>query len=290
MSMSLSRTGAIALLTLAIVTPAAQAIETGYDSITTPGRPVGVGGKFERRGLSFVWRPDVRGKAATVEVLGRRLPSRTDADGVALATVTPSSVGVFPVEARVGTKVARGRLWVLDPTRPVAVCDIDGTLSDMPDWMVPFAGHKARTFPGAPQLVRDLAATHQLVYLTARDDTFDRGTRAFLARHGYPDAPIIYDDLGLRTRAEREQLKASNHGRFKLSVLQALAGRGVPVTLGIGNAETDAWAYEQFGVPSYINTKKTGTGPSFRFDDYAVLRARLVADRVLATGLATAIP
>lgn len=282
-----------ALLAVLIVAPGARAIEaTGYDAVTTPGRAVSVGGKFERHGV-WIFRPDITRARSTISVLGQRLSARTDGDGVAHATVTPSTVGVFPVEVTLDGKsapAARGRLWVLDPTRPVAVVDIDGTLSDMPDWLVPFAGHKAKTFPGAPDTLRALATSHQIVYLTARDDTFDGKSRAFLARHGFPDGPVIYDDLGLRTKAEREQLKASNHGRFKLGVLQGLRARGVRLALGLGNAETDAFAYESAGLPSYIRTTKTGTGPSFRFqDDATQLRPRLVADGFLPRGLVSAL-
>lgn len=296
MSMSLTRTGAMALLTLAIVTPAAQAIEaTGHDAVTTPGRPVDVEGKFERRALGFLWRPDVRGKAATIDVLGARHAARTDRDGVARATVTPTRVGVYPIEARVEGErdAARGRLFVLDPARPVVVVDIDLTISDQKEWLVPFAGHKARTFPGAPELLRDLAVTHQVLYLTARDDTFDGKTRAFLARHRFPDGPVLYNDLGLGTKAERAMLNNANHGRYKLEVLRALKARGLNLTRGIGNTETDAFAYEGAGLASDILTTQasaTGTGASFRFATYADLRAKLVADGVLVTGLASAIP
>lgn len=274
-----------AALTLALLpvmmAPAARAIEaTGHDAITTPGHPVQVKAKFERGGLRF-WRPDVRDERVTFEVLGQRLSARTDRDGMVRAVVTPTAPGVYPIRARLDERsgpTATSRLFVLDPARPVAVVDIDGTISDLPDWKVPFVGHKAPTFAGAPELMADLARRFQIVYLTARDDTFDGKTREFLRRHGFPDGPIIYNDLGLRTSGEREQLDPHSHGEFKLAQIQALRARGVPVTIGIGNAETDAFAYERAGLPSYILTEKKGSGPSFRFTRYADLRPRLEAD------------
>lgn len=288
----------LALLTAtpALMMPAtASAIEaTGLDAITTPGHPVEVRAKFERGGWAF-WRPDVRDRAATVEVLGQRHRVRTDREGLARVVVQPTAPGVYPITARLERRsrpqVATSRLFVLDPARPVAVVDIDGTISDLPDWQVPFVGHRAPTFAGAPALMADLARRFQIVYLTARDDLFDEGTRAFLARHGFPDGPIVYNDLGLSTPEERGQLDPHAHGEFKLGQLQALRARGVAVTIGIGNAETDAFAYEQAGLPSYILTTKAGAGPSFRFTRYADLRPRLVADGWLpaTTGLAGAL-
>ncbi|MCO5170610.1 MAG: hypothetical protein M9894_30125 [Planctomycetes bacterium] len=274
------------LAALALIMPAtALGIEaTGHDAITTPGQPVEVRAKFERKLFGYV-RPDVRRATATIDVLGARHTALTDRDGVARAIVTPSAAGVFPITARLDRRTDRpasGRLFVLDPARPVAVVDIDGTLSDLPDWQVPFVGHRAPTFEGAPAVMADLARRFQIVYLTARDDAFDGKTRQFLALHGFPDGPVVYNDLGLGTRAERDQLRPGNHGAFKLAEIEALRARGVNVTIGVGNAETDAYAYEQAGLPSYILTTKTGAGPSFRFTRYADLRPRLVADGWLA--------
>jgi hypothetical protein len=283
-------------LLLTMMPSAALAIEaTGHDAITTPGRAVEVRVKFERTVLSY-WRPDMVDKRVTIDVLGARRSAVTDRDGMAGALVVPTAPGVYPISARLdrypSAPAATSRLWVLDPARPVAVVDIDGTISDLPDWQVPFIGHRAKTFAGAPALMHDLAQRYQIIYLTARDDMFDQKSRAFLRLHGFPDGPVIYNDLGFGTKAERDQLKAGNHGPFKLAQLRALRARGVPVAIGIGNAETDAFAYESAGLPSYILTTHTGTGPSFRFTTYAQLRPRLVADGVLVAtpGLAGAVP
>jgi len=173
-------------------------------------------------------------------------------------------------------------VWVLDPDRPVAVVDIDGTLSDLPGILVHLKSDDAPTFAGAPELLRDLARTPQVVYLTARDDVLDAATRAFLARHDFPPGPVLFNDMGLWSAEERRQFDPENHGEFKLGVIQALQARGVPVTLGIGNAETDASAYEGAGIASAILTDAEGEGPSFRFRDYAELRRRLEEDGVLA--------
>lgn len=278
---------AFALLLVPSVAAAKTVVATGHDSVTTPGRAVDLEAKFEGGGWRF-WRPDLKDRAVTLRIAGRTLAARTDRDGVARAQVSAPAPGVYPIESSLdeapGT-IAHGRLFVLDPLKPTAVVDIDGTLSDMNELLVPFFGHKAKAFPGSPELLRDLARTHQIVYLTARDDAFDKKSREFLAHHNFPDGPVLYNDLGLTSKAELAQLRSKNHGAFKLQVIRGLQARGVNVVLGIGNAETDAYAYEQAGIPSYIQTKKTGSGPSFRFQGYDVLRQRLVADRVLSAGI-----
>ena len=196
-----------------------------------------------------------------------------------------AGVGVYPfsaeLTARPSAPKANGRLFVLDPATPVAIVDIDHTLSDLSTWKVPFQGADAPTFPGAPQLINDLARTHQIIYLTARDDSFDRISRVFLNRHGFPDGPVIYNDLGLTTWAELQQLDEGRHGEFKLRVIQGLQARGVNVVLGIGDKDTDAFAYESSGIQSYIHTTRVATGNSYHFTDYTQLRLELVARGVL---------
>lgn len=293
-----SRSTFAALTLLPLILPSTGlAIEaTGLDAITTPGQPVEVRAKFERSGF-WLHRPDVKREPVTLSVLGRRLAARTDQDGVARATLTPASVGVFPISAtldrKAGAPAARqGRLWVIDPARPLAIIDIDLTISDLPEWQVPFVGHRAPAFADAPAVLRELSRRAQIVYLTAPDDTFDGKTRAFLRRHAFPDGPIIYDDLGLTTRGERTQLDDDNHGQYKLDVLRALQARGLRPSVGIGNTATDAFAYEGAGLRSYLLNPAAPSAGSTSFRTYADLRARLVADGVLVdvTGLATSVP
>lgn len=284
----------IAALTLFVIpgVAAAGTVATGHDAVTTPGQAVSVSAKFEKGGWRF-WRPDIKDAPATIRIQGRTITAHTDRDGVARATIRPLQVGVYDLESSLdrdpGT-VARGRLFVLDPTRPVAIVDLDGTLSKLPSLLVPLFGGVAPTYEGAPELIRDLAVTHTIVYLTARDDAFTKKSRKFLQRHNYPDGPILFNDLGLTSRPELAQLKSGNHAKFKLARILALEDRGVRLGLGIGNAETDAEAYERAGLPSYIRTRKHSPGRSYRFLEYSELRTRLVADGVLPVGLAAALP
>ncbi len=268
-----------AVSTLATATPAQAGVTaTGHDTIVASVGERGVlSAKFERSGWGF-WRVDVRGRLVTFSLAGRTFQARTNEDGVARTSLSVTRPGVYPFEAWLSgeeSTVATGRLWVLDPTRPVVVTDIDGTISDMPDWEVPLRGEKAQAFPHSPGILNALAKRHQVIYLTARDDTFDSKTRTFLARRGFPAGPVIYNDLGLWTEAERNQFDPKAHAAFKLAQIQKM---GLKVALGIGNAETDAQAYEGAEILSYIRTDKTGSGASIRFLDYGWLEKRLQED------------
>ena len=276
---------ALALLLTCLLLPAhARAGDidgTGLDGVTTPNTPVQLGAKFERKLLGF----DVRQERVRFTIGETGLTASTDGDGVARVSYTPTRVGVFEFTARLAERpdeaAARGKVFVVDPKRPVAVVDIDGTLSTMSSVQVLTSGERADAFKGSPELLEALAETHQIVYLTARDDTLDQKTRAFLALHAFPTGPVIYNEWGVRKTEARAQLDPDNHGEFKLAAIEELVRRKLKVVLGIGDAETDAEAYEGAKIRSYIRTIKAGRGASFRFTNYQQLKVRLMLDGVL---------
>ena len=153
----------VLLLVPAVASASPDLVATGVDAITTPGHEVTVRVRVEL--------PGIRSKPAanepvTISVLGETRWVRTDANGLAATTVKPSSPGVTYIESHVVREpavVGRARLFVLDSKKPVAVVDVDQTLSDMASWRVPLSGEKADTFPGAPDVLSDLARTHQVV-------------------------------------------------------------------------------------------------------------------------------
>jgi cardiolipin synthase A/B len=258
-----------------------EALAVGLDALTTPGKPVALRAKLT---TSSVLRRSLKDEVVHIEESGATHWTRTDRTGFAAVTVTPRQAGTTEFRAtlaRDSATTATGRLFVIDGAREVVVVDIDKTISDMPEWRVPFQGDKAPAFPGAADVIRDLARTRQILYLTARDDRYDRQTRAFLSRNGFPDGPIIYNDIGFASAEEREQFRPSKHGEYKLRQLEALKARGVRVSLGIGNTETDAYAYEKAGLKSYLLNDEPLGERSFIFPDYAGLRRQLEKEGVL---------
>lgn len=282
---SLPNTIALLTVSLPLLAYGGPSVETtGLDAITTLGIPVRLQAKFERIGVG-PFQPDMARAKVRFSVLGKSFMDLTDPDGIAEATVCPVHSGVFPIQAKLlehgSIPAATGTLYAVATSRAVAVVDIDGTLSNLPGWQVPFRAEKAETFQGAPALLKDLSKTHQIVYLTARDLSFAKPTRRFLARHGFPSGPVLFNTWGLVKKHERDQLRPSKHGEFKLKTIRRLQTRGLRVTLGIGNAETDAEAYEGAKIKSCILTDKQGSGKTFRFQTYEQLRKKLKADGVL---------
>jgi phosphatidate phosphatase APP1 len=292
------RTTSVMVLSLALIGSAAAKDSTiGFDAITTPGHPVDVRTKFERSGWQF-WHPDVKNKGVTYTVLGRTSTCRTDGDGVAHVTVNPGATGIYPIVARLdgSSTVGGGRLFVLDPNRPCAFVDLDETISNMAQWLVPLRGDHAGTYPGAVSILTDLSRTHDIIYLTARDEHLNDKSRTFLHNNGFPDGAMIFNDLGIENSTEFKQLSTSNHGKYKLAEIQRLQGRGVHTALGFGNTSTDAFAYEQSGIASYIfdtpSVPAPVPPPSVRFSSWEQdLRGKLIRDGFLpsAVGLAGAL-
>ena len=267
----------VAALLVCASTAHAKITPTALDAITRPGQPVTLRAKFESAG----WlRLDMRDELVEFTVSGQVHQARTDRQGVARIQVTANvQPGVYAFSARVPRKPrarwAQGRIFVLDPARPLAIVDVDGTISKLPSWLIPIWGKRAKAYDHAPEVLRALARSHQVVYLTARDDLLDRRTRAFLNRRGFPDGPLIFD---LRQRL------GGDHAAHKLRELTLLQAKGFTIALGLGDKDTDAQAYVGAGVLSYIHTDEPLPAPSVVYPDYPRLEARLIADGILASG------
>jgi hypothetical protein len=255
---------------------------TVHDAITVPNQRVVLRAKFEGRGVGPL-RGDLRQKPVRFRALRGTPTALTDSDGLAAASVSPVTTGRFPFTAELlgvdDRPTGHGTLFVIDPKRPVVVVDIDGTLSAMSGWKVPFRGSKAETFPGARALLSALARTHAIVYLSARDDSFLPLTRRFLALHEFPPGPVLMNDWGLGSKKEREQLMPGNHGAFKARVLTRLRRRGLKLTLGLGDADSDAEAYRAVKIPGFLHRPKEtphdlGRG-CYTFAGYPALERRL---------------
>lgn len=268
-----------ALCALAAPALAGELELTPRDAVTVVGRRVELSAKLTKRVGPL--RPDQAGRVLEFQVGEAKASGRTDSDGVARASLAPLSSGITFFSVRVQdapATQAKGRLWALEPERPVVVCDIDGTLSDMSGLRVPVSGWRAKAFPGAPELLRDLAKTHAVVYLSARDHSFRASSLGFLRKHDFPLGPLLLNSWGLDKGSQREQLLPSRHGRFKLKVLEGLKARGLKLVLGIGDKASDAEAYEGAGIRSLIRSETALGERSIVFPDYATLRRRLRAE------------
>jgi len=90
-------------------------------------------------------------------------------------------------------------------------------------------------FASAPQALTRLASTWNIVFLTARDDWVDDETLAWLDRHEFPAAPVVFSSSVLWSRRAKEDYKAS--------ALAELRARGLAVRAGVGDKASDIGAY-----------------------------------------------
>ncbi|MFQ5653366.1 MAG: hypothetical protein ACE5GW_01375 [Planctomycetota bacterium] len=225
---------------------------TPYDVVARPGEEVELAVKVERD-LPGRFNPDREGIAMLLGLLAPGSPALkavTDREGIARARLAaPETAGTHrfragPEEAgRYTIKSGRmpPRLAVIDGSKPILVCDIDDTVTAGGGWKLLFAHGDPRPMPGSPEVLRGLAKRFQLLFLTARDDTFLNETRDWLIARGFPDAAVIGRDWSLRT--------LEGAGEFKEKTLKAWTQRFGAVAWGIGNSKGDCRAYREAGIP-----------------------------------------
>jgi phosphoglycolate phosphatase-like HAD superfamily hydrolase len=110
--------------------------------------------------------------------------------------------------------------------RGLVVFDVDGVLADVEhrlhhlegprkDWRAFFAAAGADPpLPTGLELARELAADHDLAYLTGRPESLRRVTQRWLSRHGLPEGP-----LWMRPPGDFRPARV-----MKLAALRSLAG------------------------------------------------------------------
>lgn len=135
------------------------------------------------------------------------------------------------------------------PVRPLAVLDIDGVLADVghrlrhvqrtpKDWDAFFAGMADDPVlaPGF-SLAWQLAAEHDVVYLTGRPATYAGVTSQWLCRHGFPEGPVVH-----RRDGDRRPARIT-----KAALLSALIARA-DVQVVVDDDEAVCEAYRRLGV------------------------------------------
>lgn len=244
---------------------------TGHDEMVKTGNTGILAVKVEKKILGY-WAPNLT-EIQVEFLLGEDLLGSgiTDSQGIARLKYAPDRVGVHKINYRLPAIARRyrcrpGHLFSVSGMRPAVAVDIDGTLSDYPEWKVPFGGGSAPAFHYAGEFLRRLAARYEIVYLTARDDVLDEVTMSFLKKHGFPEAPVLYNDWRrFLTRAEQ----------FKYESIGRLRENGVPIVAGIGDSLKDVKACHDAGIDAYIrrSDKTVGWGAgealsAILFQDY----------------------
>ena len=181
----------------------------------------------------------------TIEVWFQRCPAwerwatlTTDHDGVVQADV-PADLppGTYQVRMIVAGDLsfAEGTIAVWRPGTQVIVSDIDGTLTtgDGELFRDLAGGRDAAMYADANTVMQSLARKgYRLVYLTGRAQLVNRYTRGWLAKNGFPSAPLLLTEDGSQALPG-----VAGVGGFKAGVLNDLQARlKVRFVAGYGNA------------------------------------------------------
>lgn len=262
---------------------------SAVDAMVNPRTSVGVHGKFAYGKISKdlqdeeVWLQLASDDGSWVSI-GRGL---TDSDGrVTLLLPYHYLTRYGPTRFRFlvsgDLSVAEGYIWVLKRATKAVVFDIDGTLTTGDSELIDDAfGGDIDVRKGAVDVVRHWADTgHMPVYLTGRPYMYNKSTRAWLQKHGFPLGPMATaNSLGQAVPSE------GGVGKFKTNWLRSLQNNaGVVVRAAYGNASTDICGFARAGIsPSatYIiaNDQKACEGFAevnlIAGDDYIVHAANL---------------
>lgn len=229
----------------------------GYDLLCPQmGGEVRLRAKVERKGVAGI-HPDLHGEEilfySSKTPIGK---GRSGKDGIAeLIWTFPHMVhakdGPFHVE--VEATLSEGSEYEAPRTRfgafhwrkdfPVLVVDLDGTVCASTELEVGLkAPGELRAVPGAPEALQEIARTHALLYLTARDDALMNATREWLDLRTFPKGPVLFRDLSLWN------LSAEKYKREKLLALK----KDWNLVAGVGDRDEDARAYMAAGMEAYL--------------------------------------
>jgi len=225
-----------------VVEPQSDYLLLGYDVLTTPGRTVTLRARLQKGKLLR----DQEGEEIRFRLDGElRGRGRTDNGGFASVAFTPPRVGDYELQVewspqgRGPSSAIRARLLVAcrPADAPMVVTDIDRTLAATRKR--DFVGGEAMPLPGAADAMKRIAKQRTVVYLTHRPDYLGRKTKQWLARHGFPRAPLFL------SRA-RQFLLGSE--KFKSRALSEIRKDFTGPGIGVGDKVSDARAYRTNGL------------------------------------------
>lgn len=102
---------------------------------------------------------------------------------------------------------------------------------------------EAQPMAGSADVLREIAKTYGIVYLTHRPEYFGPKSKAWLIDHGYPRAPVLLSTVS-------EFIQGS--GAYKTQVLNRLSRTFSKVALGIGDKFSDVRAYHSRGMRAFL--------------------------------------
>ena len=225
---------------------------SGYDDLVTPKHHIKLQVKLEKKSL-IPYRSDLPGETIHFYLNDMLLGSDvTDDEGIAYLSYQALPVGAYKFRAKIDKKsrykTPAAELYhlVLDENQPIVISDIDHTLSDASAIRVATRSNRSiKPLVNAAngiQFFQDKG--FQIVYLTARDDTFILKTKAWLSMYDFLKAPSFdwdYKGAGI----------PQDHGDFKSLVIKNFRLKFNNIMIGIGDKPHDIRAYRDHGLRSY---------------------------------------
>jgi len=176
----------------------------------------------------------------------------TDEDGIAYVNHHSLPIGNYHFIAKISPdsryKTTPASLFhvVIDKDKPIAISDIDHTLSDAS--AIAVVTKPNRSLKPLKNASAGITFFHklgfQIVYLTARDDTFILKTKDWLNMYNFLPAPSFYWDY-------KGAGIPQDHGDFKSLVIKKLRQRFSNILIGIGDKPHDIRAYRDHDLRSY---------------------------------------
>ena len=154
-----------------------------------------------------------------------------DAPGAHRLVVAYDRDGVWAAEAA-------ATVFVWRKHEPILVVDVDHTVADtrVRDLLTRSGTETSQPMPDAPEVLRELAQSFHVVYLTTRPRELIPKTREWLQRHGFPAGPLLAWDVDRHSWSPRD---------YKRERLDDLQDAFAAVNIGIGDRSHDRKAYSK---------------------------------------------
>lgn len=244
---------------LALDTP----FHMGHDQIVTAGQATTLVGKFD---YGAVFHKDLEDEAVQAFITGTGKDDwqylgqfTTNSDGKIFVPVDGQQEGQYKVRLVVLGDLSYTDLYLtaIEPGRKAVVFDIDETLTkDDLEQILDYTGiEAAEPRPAAAQLVQQyIERGYHPVFITARTYWYAKGSRQWLRDS------LSLPDFTLRTTFSNKQ-GLFEPAQYKTEVMQGMQAAGIEFVRAYGNADTDAEAFANVGIPlseTYIIGDKAG--------------------------------
>ena len=224
-----------------------KALISSFDILTTVDEPVTIELMLERRIIPFI-DPPLAFQEVELHGVGT---TTTDAAGKATFDLGPLEQGVHHYRALAEKWSAQTKIYVhvMDRDRPVFVTDIDGTIADCSNFgFVVRPPTSVSEIKGAPEALKEIANTMEIVYLTARDHIFSERTRRWLRHSGFPEGTLYL---------RRERFWSVSPKDHKIRRLREFCRTFRDVRWGVGDTRGDMEAYESHAIRPILLAKKS---------------------------------